>query len=154
VTGANDRSANDSRHPYDGRMSDRASTDPATVLGALVLDAVLVVAFAVIGRSSHAEGLDPSGVWGTAWPFLVGLGVGWVVARAWRHPLDPWPTGLVVWAVTLVVGMLLRLATGQGTAVAFVVVAAITLAILLVGWRGIASIVTRVARARRRVDAS
>lgn len=135
-------------------MSDRASTGAATVLGALVLDAVLVVAFAVIGRSSHAEGLDLSGVWGTAWPFLMGLGVGWVAARAWRHPLDPWPTGLVVWAATLVVGMLLRLATGQGTAVAFVVVAAITLAILLVGWRGIASLVMRVARAWRRVDAS
>lgn len=135
-------------------MSDRASAGAASVLGALGLDAALVLVFAVIGRSSHAEGLDPSGVWGTAWPFLAGLGVGWLAARAWRHPLAPWPTGVVVWAATLVVGMLLRFATGQGTALAFVVVASITLAVLLIGWRGIASAVARLARSRSRVDAS
>lgn len=135
-------------------MSDRASAGAASVLGALGLDAALVLVFTVIGRSSHAEGLDPSGVWGTAWPLLAGLGVGWLAARAWRHPLAPWPTGVVVWAATLVVGMLLRFATGQGTALAFVVVASITLAVLLIGWRGIASAVARLARSRSRVDAS
>ena len=135
-------------------MSDRASAGAATVLGALALDVVLVVAFAVIGRSSHSEALDAAGVWGTAWPFLAGLGLGWVAAPAWRHPLAPWPTGVVVWSVTLVVGMLLRLATGEGTAIAFVVVATITLGALLVGWRAIASAVRRGAGARDRVDAS
>ena len=83
------------------------------MIGALVLDAVLVVVFAVIGRSSHAEGLDAAGVWGTAWPFLAGLAIGWVVARAWRHPSAPWPTGVIVWAATLIVGMLLRVAPGR-----------------------------------------
>ena len=102
-------------------MSERTTGGTAGVVGALVVDAVLVVAFAVIGRSSHAEGVDVAGVWGTAWPFLVGLGVGWLATRAWRHPLALWPTGVVVWAATLVGGMLLRLATGQGTAVAFIV---------------------------------
>jgi hypothetical protein len=113
------------------------------VVVALVVDVVLVVVFAVVGRSSHAEGLDAAGVWGTAWPFLAGLGVGWLAARAWRHPLAVWPTGVVVWASTLVVGMLLRLATGQGTAIAFIVVATLTLAVLLLGWRAIAWAVTR-----------
>ena len=120
---------------------------------ALVVDAVLVVVFAVVGRSSHAEGLDVAGVWGTAWPFLAGLGVGWLAARAWRHPLAVWPTGLIVWVATLVVGMLLRLATGQGTAVAFIVVAMLTLAVLLLGWRAIAWAATRL-RARSRVGAA
>ena len=129
-------------------MSDRARAGTWGVIGALVLDAVLVVVFAVIGRSSHAEGLDAAGVWGTAWPFLAGLAIGWVAARAWRHPSAPWPTGVIVWAATLIVGMLLRVASGQGVQVAFVIVAAVTLAILLVGWRGVAALVTRLAGAR------
>ncbi len=118
------------------------------MIGALVLDAVLVVVFAVIGRSSHAEGLDAAGVWSTAWPFLAGLAIGWAVARAWRHPSAPWPTGVIVWAVTLIVGMLLRVAVGQGVQVAFIIVAAVTLAILLIGWRGVAALVTRLTGAR------
>jgi hypothetical protein len=134
-------------------MSDRAGTGTAPVVVALVVDAVFVVAFAVVGRSSHAEGLDVAGILGTAWPFLVGLGVGWLAARAWRHPLAVWPTGLIVWVATLVVGMLLRLVTGQGTAVAFIVVAALTLAVLLLGWRAIAWAATRI-RARSRVGAA
>ena len=135
-------------HPYDGRMSDRARTGTAAVVGALALDAALVIVFAIIGRSSHAEGLDVVGVWGTAWPFLAGLAVGWLAARAWRHPLAPWPTGVIVWAAAVVVGMLLRLASDQGVQVAFVIVAAVTLAILLVGWRGVAALVTRLAGTR------
>ena len=42
-------------------MSDRARTGTGGVIGALVLDAALVIVFAVIGRSSHAEGLDVAG---------------------------------------------------------------------------------------------
>jgi hypothetical protein len=134
-------------------MSDRAASGTASAVVALVVDAVLVVVFAVVGRSSHAEGLDATGVWGTAWPFLTGLGVGWLAARAWRHPLAVWPTGVVVWASTLVVGMLLRVVTGQGTAVAFIVVATVTLAGLLLGWRAIAWAVIRL-RTRGRVGAA
>ena len=134
-------------------MSDRAAVGTASVVVALVVDAVLVVVFAVVGRSSHAEGLDVAGVWGTAWPFLAGLGVGWLAARAWRHPLLVWPTGVIVWVATLVVGMLLRLVTGQGTAVAFIVVATLTLAVLLLGWRAIAWAAIRL-RARGRVGAA
>lgn len=134
-------------------MSDRAASGTAPVAVALVVDALLVVVFAVVGRSSHAERIDVAGVWGTAWPFLVGLGVGWLAARAWRHPLAVWPTGVILWASTIVMGMLLRLVTGQGTAVAFVAVATITLALLLLGWRAIAWAVTRL-RARGRVGAA
>ncbi|MCT9820916.1 DUF3054 domain-containing protein [Microbacterium sp. W1N] len=113
-----------------------------SVLSALLVDVVLVVVFAVIGRASHAEDLL-AGLWTTAWPFLAALAVGWLVAQAWRAPLAPLRTGLPVWAVTLVGGMLLRAASGQGTAVAFIVVAALSLLLLLVGWRALASLVTR-----------
>lgn len=123
------------------------------VAGAAVLDALLVVAFAIAGRSSHAEGLDVAGVWGTAWPFLVGAGVGWAAVFAWRRPAAVWPTGVAVWAGALVVGMALRVLTGQGTAVPFIVVAAITLALFLIGWRAIAALVVAL-RDRRRSGAA
>lgn len=133
-------------------MSERRSLRPAGVVGSFLFDAVLVVAFAIIGRSTHEEGLDLAGVWATAWPFLAGLVLGWVVA--WRHPLAVWPTGVVVWASTLVVGMLLRAATGQGVALAFIIVAALTLAVLLIGWRGIALLMSRRTRVRTGASAS
>ncbi|MEN2741137.1 DUF3054 domain-containing protein [Microbacterium sp. X-17] len=128
-----------------------AKTRPGVIVLALVVDIVLVVAFAAIGRASHAEGvLGPggSGLAITAWPFLVGLIVGWVVTLGWRHPVAPLRTGLGVWAATVVVGMLLRAVSGQGVAVAFVIVAAITLLVFLVGWRAIVRGI-RALRARR-----
>lgn len=117
-----------------------------TVVGAFALDAVLVIVFAGIGRATH-EG-DPFGPAGlglasTAWPFLVALAVGWLLSFAWRRPLAIGRTGVPVWAVTVAGGMLLRAASGQGTALAFVIVATITLAAFLVGWRVIATLVTR-----------
>lgn len=136
-------------------MNDRARTGTAGTVGALLLDVALVVVFAVIGRSSHAEGLDAAGVWTTAWPFLAGLGVGWLAATAWRHPLAVWPTGVLVWAATLVIGMLLRLASGQGVQPAFVIVAAVTLAVMLIGWRAVAALIARLRRpTRATADAS
>ena len=106
---------------------------------ALVVDVVLVVVFAVLGRSSHSEALDPVGLAGTAWPFLGGLTAGWfLTAWLYRDKFDAFaavPTGLLVWVSTLVVGMLLRAVTGQGTATAFIVVATIFLGVFLVGWR-------------------
>jgi hypothetical protein len=105
---------------------------------AAVVDVVVVLVFVVIGRASHEEGLGLAGFAGTAWPFLVGLGVGWGVTRAWRAPERVWPVGVGVWVVTWGVGMLLRAVSGQGTAVAFLVVAAVFLGIVLLGWRGTA----------------
>lgn len=117
-----------------------------TPLAALLLDVVLVVVFAAIGRATHdGDVLGPfgSGLATTAWPFVAALLVGWLIARAWRRPVALLRTGLPVWAVTVVLGMLLRALSGQGVAVAFVIVATLTLAVLLLGWRGIARLVTR-----------
>jgi hypothetical protein len=105
---------------------------------ALVLDIVLVVVFAAIGRASHAEANPVTGALLTAWPFLVGLLVGWTTVRVLRKgwPVEVGP-GITIWFSTVVVGMLLRLATGQGTALPFVGVAALTLAVFLIGWRAL-----------------
>lgn len=115
---------------------------------AALADVVGVLVFCTIGRRSHAEGLTVAGVAETAWPFLVGTAVGWLLVRAWRKPTAVAPTGLVVWVSTVAIGMLLRKATSAGVAVSFIVVASATLAVVLLGWR------VAVAALRRRSDHS
>lgn len=122
----------------------------SAILLALLLDVALVTGFAATGRASHDSDVL-AGLWQTAWPFLAGLAAGWIVTLAWRDPSAPMRTGLGVWAVTLVGGMLLRAASGQGTALPFVIVAAVTLLVALVGWRSIALVVRR--RRDRRAEA-
>lgn len=114
---------------------------------AFVGDAVAVAAFAAVGMVQHHGEFSAAGLAEVAWPFLAALVVGWVVSLAWRAPSRPVRTGLPVWAVTVVGGLLLRAATGGGTAMAFVVVATLTLLVLLVGWR----LVVAGIRAARRV---
>jgi hypothetical protein len=110
------------------------------VAGSFALDVALVATFAAIGRASHSEVLL-AGLWQTAWPFLAALVIGWVVTLAWRAPTAPVRSGLGIWAVTLIGGMLLRALSGQGTALAFVIVAGLVLLALLVGWRLIAVLI-------------
>lgn len=112
-----------------------------------LLDVVGVVVFVAIGRASHDESGTLGGIVSTAWPFLVGLAIGWALARAWRRPWALFPAGLVVWAMTVAGGMTLRAATGQGTALAFVIVAASFLALVLLGWRSAARLMVRPAAA-------
>lgn len=108
------------------------------------LDVLVVAVFTLIGRRTHDEPLDPAGWWGTAWPFLAGLAIGWVVVAA---SSQTWPTrwwhGLTVWIATVFGGMALRDMVGQGTALSFVVVATVFLGVTLVGWRLVLWVVDR-----------
>ncbi|OCB16399.1 DUF3054 domain-containing protein [Mycobacterium intracellulare] len=104
-------------------------------LGWLAVDVVGVLVFCALGRRSHDEGLNLTGIATTAWPFLTGTAVGWLAARGWRRPTVVAPTGVVVWLSTVVVGMVLRKATSAGVAASFVVVATAVTALLLLGWR-------------------
>jgi hypothetical protein len=105
---------------------------------AAVLDCLCVLAFVIIGRASHAHGESLGGIASTAWPFLAGLAGGWVTARAWRRPVLVVPAGLGAWLGTVVLGMVLRVVSGQGTALAFIVVALLFLGLFLLGWRVVA----------------
>ena len=105
-------------------------------------DVLCVVLFCAIGRRSHAEGVTVSGVADTAWPFLIGAAVGWLISRGWRRPLAIAPTGVTVWVGTVAVGMVLRKANSGGVAVTFVIVASLVTAILLLGWRAVAAVLT------------
>jgi hypothetical protein len=102
---------------------------------AAILDCCCVLAFVIIGRASHADGLGLSGVASTAWPFLAGLVLGWAAVRAWRRPVAVAPAGLGAWLGAAGLGMVLRVVAGQGTAVAFVGVALGFLGLFLLGWR-------------------
>ncbi|CAN5153015.1 hypothetical protein BH09ACT1_BH09ACT1_18840 [soil metagenome] len=108
------------------------------------IDIVLVLAFAMIGRVSHGEKLDGTLI--TFWPFLVGLALGWIIARAWRDPLRINWVAVIIVAVTVVVGMVLRGITGQGVEAGFVIVTTIVLGVFLIGWRFIFFLVRRARR--------
>jgi Protein of unknown function (DUF3054) len=108
-------------------------TRPA--LTALATDVLCVIVFCTIGRRSHAEGLTVSGIAETAWPFLVGTAAGWLLSRGWQRPAALVPTGVTVWLCTIVIGMLLRRLTSAGTAPSFIVVASLSTALLVLGWR-------------------
>ena len=112
-----------------------------------MLDVCCVLIFVVIGRASHTKGESLAGIASTSWPFLCGLALGWAVSRAWRRPLALRPVGLAVWLCTVALGMILRVVAGQGTAVAFIVVALVFLGLFLLGWRLLARLVTRPAAA-------
>ncbi len=108
-----------------------------------LLDLILVLVFVAIGRATHDEGVTPGGMLSTGWPFVVALLIGWLAARAWRHP-QGLRTGAIVWIITVVGGLGLRVGLTEETAAApFIVVATITLALLLLGWRLVARLLAR-----------
>jgi hypothetical protein len=112
-----------------------------TAAGSAILDACAVLVFVTVGRHAHHDGGSLAGLWHTSWPFLAGLAVGLLAVRAWHRPLAIVPSGLGAWLGAAVIGMLIRVLAGQGTAAAFIVVAVGFLALFLLGWRVVARIV-------------
>lgn len=117
---------------------------------AAIADLLLIVLFAAIGRDAHARGDVIAGALATAWPFLAGASIAWLLTRAWRAPLAAWPAGVGIWIGAVAVGMLLRAATGQTVVLPFVLVALVTLGVFLLGHRLIAALLLRASRKRQR----
>ena len=120
----------------------QGGTSPANRSGlllatVLVLDAVLVLVFSAIGRANHGLEQSIPGVFESAWPFLVGLLLGWLISRVWIKP-TALTTGLIIWVATVAVGQLLRFLTTNSFSVAFLIVSVIVLLVFLVGIRLIA----------------
>jgi hypothetical protein len=111
---------------------------------AFAIDVVCIVVFVALGRGAHEEGSAVVGTLKIAAPFLIALGVGWGIGRFrlwWATPLDR-TFSLVLWVVTVAVGMLLRRTVfDRGTAIAFVIVATVFVGAFLVGWRVVATVV-------------
>ena len=117
---------------------------PVTVPVMIGLDAVLVVVFSTFGRGAHSEGLGVAQVWGTAWPFLIGLAVGWMILLTTRRAPAATGSGVLVWSATLVVGMGIRgLSDGRVPHWSFIVVAGVVTAVFLIGWRAVRAAIVR-----------
>lgn len=106
---------------------------PAAAFG---FDVLTVIVFVAVGRRSHDEsGNAIVGALKVAAPFLLALAAGWLIGRAWRAPLT-YPIGAGVWLSTVAFGLALRRSLfHRGIATAFVIVTAVTLAVLMLGWR-------------------
>jgi hypothetical protein len=109
----------------------------------LAWDLVATLAFVAAGLHAHGHRETPANLLQVWWPFGVGLALGWFIAR--HRAATLWPGGTLVWASTLAVGMLLRLASHQGVVWLFVAVAGGFLALFLLAPRAAADLV----RARR-----
>lgn len=116
---------------------------------AIVLDVLLILVFAGVGRDAHHRDQGVLGVFVTAWPFLAGAAIGWLAGRTWRAPLRLWPAGVSVWLGALIGGMLLRALTGQVVVLPFIIVATLFLALVLLGWRAVWLLVARRGSKRR-----
>ena len=154
VTGAG---RHDGDSHYAGAMPRSASlrpTDPSSrpaparrasiVWGAA--DVVLVLLFAASGRRTHEHGVTVAGVLDTAWPFLLAYAVAALAVRAGQAPGAPWPTGVVLWLVTVTGGLAVRALSGAGVALSFQIVTLIVLGAFLL----LPRVVLRVVRRRRR----
>ncbi|WP_343038062.1 DUF3054 domain-containing protein [Arthrobacter wenxiniae] len=108
-----------------------------------VMDVLLVLVFALSGRSSHHESLSAGGVLTTAWPFLAALALGWLLTRNWRQPVSLWPQGVCIWLITVAGGMALRILSGETAQTPFVIVATLVLGVFLLGQRLIGARVAR-----------
>ena len=111
-----------------------------------VLDLVIVLVFAATGRRNHGETGALEGVLTTAWPFLVGACVGWAIVLVARRSLlagKALTGGVVVWLSTIVVGMLLRQLSDQGTAISFVIVSLVFNGFFMLGWRALVAFLER-----------
>lgn len=110
----------------------------------IALDVVLVVVFSTFGRGAHSEGLGAAQVWGTAWPFLIGLAVGWLVVLTTRRAPAAVSSGVLLWLCTLVVGMVIRgVGDGRVPHWSFIIVAGVVTAVFLIGWRAVRAAVVR-----------
>jgi peptidoglycan/LPS O-acetylase OafA/YrhL len=116
-----------------------------TVIAAALSDAFLILVFAGIGRDAHQRGDIVTGVFLTAWPFLAGGAIAWFAGRAWRNPLSM-ASGAVIWLGAVAGGMVLRALTGQSVVFAFVIVALLSLALFLLGYRALIALVRRLRR--------
>jgi hypothetical protein len=124
-------------------MAVTAPSSRISVLAAAA-DAVAVVVFAAVGRLSHGEPDELLGLVGTAAPFGVGLVAAWVTPVVRRDPAA-WQAGAVVVACVAAIGLLLRAGFTGRLPLSFAVVTVVSLAVLLLGWRGLAALVARAA---------
>lgn len=104
-------------------------------------DGLVFIIFALLGRSSHGLSDEQPllAAMRVAWPFFVG----WLLVAPWTGVLRQHPPlrmiglSLGTWLVALLVGLLLRwFQLGRSSPFSFALVTFLTVAALLIIWRG------------------
>lgn len=119
----------------------------------LGIDVVAIFVFAVLARLAHNTESDPftfMNILDTWWPFLIGVVLAHVLAAVVKkHPEPVAPGGVLVWVVTVVVGLgIWAIRNAAMPHWSFILVATIMSGLLLLGWRAIAASVGRRSRSR------
>nr|WP_246482855.1 DUF3054 domain-containing protein [Brachybacterium halotolerans] len=109
----------------------------------MIGDVLAVVLFVAIGLLQHGYDISTQNLVLVGWPFAAALLVGHLAAQTWRAPFRIWPQGVFVWAITIVGAMAVRTLMQAGTEVSFVIVTSIVLGVLMLGWRAVATFLTR-----------
>ena len=105
---------------------------------ATAFDVVCVLALVVIGTRNHNTDTGIGGVLYVGLPFWIALAASRVMSATRTSPLST-SAAATTWITTVVIGMGLRnLAFDRGTAVPFVIVAALFLFATMFGWRALA----------------
>ncbi|MFC5064744.1 DUF3054 domain-containing protein [Actinomycetospora atypica] len=117
-----------------------------------LVDVLAVLVFAAIGRRAHDENAQGAAfalgqIVGIALPFLAGAVLAALLIRSWRDPLAL-RTGIAVWLGAVVVGLALRAAVLGRLPLSFAIVATVSLAVLVLGWRGVVRGIMAVRRRR------
>ncbi|ALA68244.1 DUF3054 domain-containing protein [Corynebacterium lactis] len=119
-------------------MNSRVST--------FVIDTVAIIIFAVLARLAHNKPDDPFtflNIVDTFWPFFIGVILGTLLIAKQVNPRSM-KSGSIVWIATVVVGLgIWGIRHAAFPHWSFILVASITSALLLFGWRGAAGAATR-----------
>lgn len=111
---------------------------------ALLADIVAIALFALLARVAHQSEDMPlsfTGWLSTLWPFALGVLLAWVVLAALkREGIASYPDGLIVWVITVVTGLVIwAIRNSAMPHWSFILVASVTSAILMFGWRLVAA---------------
>lgn len=130
-------------------MSTNPQTSPpaastSTVAIMLLIDAVLIVIFAIIGVSSHDGDLGILNIARVAIPFMLPYLLLAVAIKPGQLIHNVFPTGIALWLITVILGPVLRaIMFGDSSAMAFILVTAGVLGVFLLGRRIISTLVNR-----------
>ncbi|APT93389.1 membrane protein [Corynebacterium phocae] len=103
-----------------------------------VIDIVALAIFALLARAAHPP-FTFQGVLDAFWPWAVGALVGWAII-SFGKPRTLFKEGLLVWPCAVVVGMGLWAAVnGNLPHISFLIVASVMSAVLMFGWRALAT---------------
>lgn len=106
-------------------------------------DVIAIILFALLARLAHNSEALPFSVQGvadTAWPFLIGLALGWAVIvcakmQHWRVA----PAGVTVWILSVITGLSIwGIRHDALPHWSFIIVASVMSFILIIGWRALA----------------